>query len=624
MENCTTKCTLCFSAGLYYFNPENYHKVCKNHLRNCDKNTSILCLHCKDHILVKNQINSCCSQLNNDNEALQDSEILNINDSSNFSICNTSSHYCANVKFPKDDNLYTQASESEIKLSQSVNMKSISNCDACQKKNCQYYIEEDEKYRKCSEIKNIISQSSYTISQPIQKIGNESLLPNKKFINCCNHEYTTSSKCKNLKIINNTFSKEKQNNECLNRQTSFEDAENVLIANDSMNELKKTCPTCGNLCSELIYLDCEHLRCLECINITCKACTIIKNFSKECYYCKNKFQNTQKLDCTHEICQECYEYNTFTLPSCKHIQCMICCQNNASCVKCPSIFGKLCMPYACNNVDEVKKCYSCSKTSTTLRKNLCSHDICHQCFQEKKLCKICYSSDPCSNCNSIFLVNKAKCEHFLCSKCLATISCKECTIKNLSKTCSSCKKTTKCSIRDCQHFICDKCNEEKLKCFECENRDFEFCGNCGEKTTINNMAKKRCGHYGCQACNENNECYSCISKIASRRNFKDCSRCKKNVKAYVYLRCKHILCVECFGFAKRKLKILNFSCIDCIQNTEKSCNQICSICKIESQWYCEEKFPNLVNKICCDKVICLKCADTVSGNDHSCSLCVMF
>lgn len=637
MENCTTKCALCFSAGLYQLNPENYHKVCNNHLNHCDSETFILCLHCKELVLITTKANNCFSHLDSTNEALQDLEIFNVNDSSNFSTSKASCRYSKNFKCLEDGILSANSSESEMKYYQSVIVKNISNYDEYHNKNSINYIEEDKKDSKCSEIGNKITKTSNITRKPIKNTNDESFYPCAKCVNCCNHKSITLGEGENLKKNDDSLREERHNDECLNRNLNYKNIKNVSPINPHRDEPNKKCHSCGNFYIDLNNLHCEHLRCLNCINTVCKECDIRKKNPNECNYCKKRFQEVKMLDCSHKVCEGCFEYNTFVLPSCKHIQCMNCYHSQVPCLKHSPLIQKLNHCYKDSNLDysfknynkdEAKTCSSCSKTLEFSMENSCNHDICEKCFEEKKPCKICQDTHRCLNCNRIDYnsVKIRDCRHYLCSDCFFTSSCSECVQNNLSKTCTNCKEITKCVKRDCRHFFCEKCNEQKPQCIICQN-NIKYCTNCGEKT--DDEIKGRCGHFMCWACCKNKECFSCMNKIKPGRNFKkdktlSCNECQKNVKAYIYLRCGHILCIDCFEYVKLRLKIFNFSCMDCIKNTEKYYSQICSICKIESQWFYEEKYPSLVNKICCNKIICVKCRDTVSGNTHSCLSCAIF
>ncbi|OMJ89665.1 hypothetical protein SteCoe_8116 [Stentor coeruleus] len=148
-----------------------------------------------------------------------------------------------------------------------------------------------------------------------------------------------------------------------------------------------------------------------------------------------------------------------------------------------------------------------------------------------------------------------------------------------------------------ERSICIDCYEwAKLKVSD----KIKYCPNCKE-SIISDEIKFNCSHDGCGFCYfEGNCCFKCWEKEHISKDY-ECFKCKR-IRDSVQLFCGHFICKKCRR--KKRIKRLNYSCIECCMSKMKkclSCNKIC-------EWEINEE-NGLLHKKCCDNYYCLFCFD---------------
>lgn len=601
MDFCNTKCMFCNNPGIRPINYSNYHKICFIHLEKIDSPTYKACIHCNSLVIFINDIINCricnlknciCASQNNKCPGCNKGFISLPNQANRYCLsCQSNVYKCQNCgKFEflitlkcshmgcfncKDENLCKACCASYGTDCPNCNNFSMTKIKrSCQHTACEICIE-----GVCKEC--ILGDPLY--SEPCVSCGGS-----KKDVLGCGHEGCSScykNKC----------------SRCLDVKRS----QPIVI-----------CQTCEKSCFISETRECLHISCENCLQNPCLACKNQES-KKFCQYCQTPKDKLTKIQCNHEICDKCLTENIIQFEN-NIIKCMNCYKIP---IEKPSKLERFSKALSRISFNTSKiKCCSCQSKTKNLQQISCEHFMCERCTNLSKPCEICpLNSQSCSYCyagSDFFLL---ECQHPICRMCFeGKYYCKRCNIKK----CYQCKERKAYAVGNCGHDLCEVCIKKAPKCLGCIKSNKIFCPNCGENQ--NECKIFLCEHQGCDICITNTLCYKCTrnkkNKIVIDEVNEECSFCKIIGKRCIYLRCSHAVCRDCLVVLGKKLRVLNYSCPFCIQESRFT-DQICSICHNSTIWVVRDEY---FVKSCCGKKLCKKCFTTIKEFEHKCNSCLVF
>lgn len=621
MKSCKSQCcfqTKCNNPGNYSFNVVRAHRLCEEHFNIISTFPSIVCSHCNAVCKVNPGLMQKDSVINPFHPKPQSSEPFQ---GSYFNFAEVKS-------MVSDENLSQTIENGECQNCGKFTQKIITR--SCKHRSCINC----NKATKCiiCEDPNSINFEKKNLNQAIQKDFNvEEIKGSESIISKFSHSEQFKSKNEETKI---SFS-------------AKQDQKNL-----PSNEMRKNCHNCKNNAIPRQFNNCEHVGCEKCWLSKCYSCENIKI----CIECKrNKVCNLIK-ECEHDICYECYSSKI------KCSKCFFKCSNCSQYNKLIETHAfnsekKLCNKCYQHQQNNLNKCLNCNKTATNFI-DTCSHFICYDCFNQLGCCSCKKNEMRCFSCQNIAQYLIDECNHFICKKCSDTIG--RCTCKDFQRffmaKCEGCGIPEFCSKAICGHDFCKMCTEQKTGCRKCYSllvANQIICDNCksnkklikinscnhiscesclqlyGECFVCFNwrdlckfcLSKKPnsyagCNHPICQDCNKNVVCFTCLLtnkiKIANNKEKMVCNGCQKTMNTILITQCNHYLCRNCF----KKTKNLDFRCPSCVNSISN--NVKCISCAGHPTY--QEQSQDIVNKLCCNILICKKCLEIINEFPHKCKI----